>query len=90
MLSTALRTLTAVGATGDAPPAVATLKVELRQLEFLSVAAARRLDIDTAGYRNHGGRVELHDPSPHLIIHLHLRNLHRLHGLTLVTGVAGR
>jgi hypothetical protein len=64
--------------------------VDLRQLEFLSVAAARTLDIDTAGYRHHGGRVELHGPSPHLITHLHLLNLHRLPGLTLVTGVAGR
>ena len=65
VLSTALRTLTAIGATGDALPAVPTLKVDLRQLEFLSVAAARTLDIGTAGYRHRGGRVELHHPSPH-------------------------
>jgi hypothetical protein len=81
VLSTALRTLTAIGATGatgDALPAVPTLKVDLRQLEFLSVAAARTLDIGTAGYRRHGGRVELHHPSPHLITVLHLLDLHRL------------
>jgi MEDS: MEthanogen/methylotroph, DcmR Sensory domain len=92
VLSTALRTLTAVGATGagSAPSAVPTLEVDLRRLEFLSVGAARTLDIDTAGYRHHGGRVELHDPSPHLITHLQFLNLHRLPGLTLVAGAAGR
>src|SRR4051794_13036048 len=90
VLSTALRTLTAVRASGDAPPAPPILKVDLQQLEFLSVAAARTLDIDTAGYRHHGGRVELHDPSPHLIAHLQFLNLHRLPGLTLVAGAAGR
>jgi STAS domain/MEDS: MEthanogen/methylotroph, DcmR Sensory domain len=89
VLSTALRTLGAIDNPGDAPPAVPTLQVDLRQLEFLSVAAARTLDIATAGYRQHGGRVELHHPSPHLITLLHLLNLHRLPGLALVTGVAG-
>jgi hypothetical protein len=89
MLSTALQTFTAIGAPGDARPAVPTLQVDLRQLEFLSVAAARTLDIATAGYRHHGGRIELHHPSPHLITVLHLLNLHRLPGLTLLTGAAG-
>jgi STAS domain/MEDS: MEthanogen/methylotroph, DcmR Sensory domain len=92
VLSTALRTLTALGAIdtpGAAPPAVPTLQVDLRQLQFLSVAAARTLDIATAGYRHHGGRVELHHPSPHLSTLLHLLNLHRLPGLTLLTGAAG-
>jgi hypothetical protein len=89
VLSTALRTLTALGATGDAPPAVPTLQVDLRQLEFLSIAAARTLEIGTAGYRHHGGRVELHHPSPHLTTVLHLLNLHRLPGLTLVTRTRG-
>ena len=63
--------------------------MDLRQLKFLSVAAARTLDIATAGYRRHGGRVELHHPSPHLTTVLHLLNLHRLPGLTLLTGAAG-
>jgi hypothetical protein len=90
VLSTALQTLTAHATTGDTPPAVPTLQVDLRQLNFLSVAAARTLDIATAGYRRHGGRVELHHPSPHLITVLHLLNLHRLPGLTLLTGAAGR
>jgi hypothetical protein len=89
LLSTALQTLTAHATTGDTPPAVPTLQVDLRQLNFLSVAAARTLDIATAGYRRHGGRVELHHPSPHLITVLHLLNLHRLPGLTLLSGAAG-
>jgi hypothetical protein len=89
LLSTALQTLTAHATTGDTPPAVPTLQVDLRQLNFLSVAAARTLDIATAGYRRHGGRVELHHPSPHLTTVLHLLNLHRLPGLTLLSGAAG-
>jgi hypothetical protein len=89
VLSTALQTLTAHATTGDTPPAVPTLQVDLRQLNFLSVAAARTLDIATAGYRRHGGRVELHHPSPHLTTVLHLLNLHRLPGLTLLSGAAG-
>jgi hypothetical protein len=92
VLSAALRTLTAmdaIDAPGASPPAVPTLRVDLRQLEFLSVAAAATLDIATAGYRQHGGRVELHHPSPHLTAVLYLLNLHRLPGLTLLTGAAG-
>jgi STAS domain len=88
VLSTALQTLTAHATTGDTPPAVPTLQVDLRQLNFLSVAAARTLDIATAGYRRHGGRVELHHPSPHRTTVLHLLNLHRLPGLTLLSGAA--
>jgi hypothetical protein len=89
VLSTALQTLTAHATTGDTPPPVPTLQVDLRQLKFLSVAAARTLDIATAGYRRHGGRVELHHPSPHLITVLRQLNLHRLPGLTLLSGAAG-
>jgi STAS domain len=92
VLSAALRTLTAmdaIDAPGASPPAVPTLRVDLRQLEFLSVAAAATLDIATTDYRHSGGRVELHHPSPHLTAVLHLLNLHRLPGLTLLTGAAG-
>jgi ABC-type transporter Mla MlaB component len=92
VLSAALRTLTAmdaIDAPGASPPAVPTLRVDLRQLKFLSVAAAATLDIATTDYRHSGGRVELHHPSPHLTAVLHLLNLHRLPGLTLLTGAAG-
>ena len=90
VLSSAVRTLTALDTPGAAPPAVPTLQVDLRQLAFLSVAAAATLDIATTDYRRHGGRVELHHPSPHLITVLHLLNVHRLPGLTLLTGAPGR
>lgn len=63
-----------------------TLRIDVSGLTFLSVGAAHVLRRETASFRDGGGRVELHDATPHVTRMLRLLALDRSPGLDLVPG----
>ena len=61
----------------------ATIRIDLRQVTFVSAGAARTLDHHTALFRDQGGQVELHGVTPHLAGILQLINPQPLPGLKI-------